>query len=110
MLCEPGTWAAGNNHASCASCGGEGWTTLANASNPSATEAASGATSAAQCAPDVGYEYQNASNPSEGLRPCVQGTYKSLIGSSACTMCPAGEQGSPGRARFGGDVGPRCVC
>lgn len=89
VLCEVGTWASGGDQSDCVSCGGDGWSTLANAS-ASTGEPASGATSAAQCAADVGYELQTPGVSSSGLKPCVQGFYKALVGSSRCQACPAG--------------------
>lgn len=91
--CEPGTWSSGGSHADCVSCGGDGWTTV-ETPGVLTSEEFSGATSAAHCAVAPGYELQDKGDPAKGLWPCLQGTFKSMIGNATCVACPSGA-GSP---------------
>jgi hypothetical protein len=95
-LCPFGTYAPGGSQARCTPCRAHYNTTRGGVAGG---EAVAGATSASECVLAAGW----AADGAGGIKPCPAGTYKSLLGPSACVACPRGTTGSdPG----GGATGP----
>jgi ferredoxin-like protein FixX len=80
--CDYGYYSSGNSQDPCSYCG-EGYNT---STGPSGTTPVTGASSNASCVIAAGWT----ADGSGGVKPCMQGTYKSLLGSSACVTCPNG--------------------
>lgn len=81
-LCRYGSYNPGSNQNPCSLCG-EGYNTTTTAGGTSPAE---GADAQTDCAVAAGWTVDGAG----GIKPCVQGFYKSLLGSSACVKCPNG--------------------
>lgn len=82
--CAYGSWATGGDQSRCTECGA-GYNTTDGAGN-----AVMGATSAAACQVDIGWQPDG----SGGITPCPQGTYKATYGPAACSPCPSGTTSS----------------
>lgn len=80
--CYYGEYSAGWHHDPCTACG-DGYNTSKGGSY---SEATMGATSKADCIVAAGWTPDGAG----GLKPCVPGYYKALMGPSACVKCPDG--------------------
>lgn len=74
--CGSAYWSPGGSMEPCQYCG-EGYNT---------TDGAPGADDAGDCVIAAGW----ASDGRGGVKPCMQGTYKSALGDSPCLACPAG--------------------
>ena len=79
--CAAGSWSRGGAHEACTPCG-EGYTTSANG-----VDVITGATGPEQCIIAPGWTPDG--GKAGGLKPCVQGFYKSALGPSACVQCPS---------------------
>lgn len=80
--CDYAYYSGGNSQDPCTYCG-EGYNT---STGPTSTVAASGATSADACLISAGWTADGYG----GVKPCMQGYYKALLGNSSCVKCPAG--------------------
>jgi hypothetical protein len=80
--CEFAYWSPGGGQEPCQYCG-EGYNTTASAGG---TAPAAGADAAGDCAVAAGWTPDGRG----GVKPCMQGFYKSLLGDSPCVRCPAG--------------------
>jgi hypothetical protein len=81
-LCDFAYWSSGGSQEPCRYCG-EGYNTTAGADY---VVAAQGADSLEHCAVAAGWTSDGAG----GIKPCLQGFYKSLLGPSDCVQCPNG--------------------
>ncbi|GBF88751.1 hypothetical protein Rsub_01652 [Raphidocelis subcapitata] len=81
QICEFAYWSAGGSQESCQYCG-EGFNTTAAGGGA----AARGADSGDDCAIGAGWTDDGVGS----IKPCLQGSYKSLLGPSACVKCPSG--------------------
>lgn len=82
LKCEFGYYSAGGTQDPCSYCG-EGYNTTTGAGGTSAVE---GADATEDCAIAAGWMPDSRS----GIKPCIQGYYKSLLGNSSCVQCPSG--------------------
>jgi len=82
LKCEFGYYSAGGTQDPCSYCG-EGYNTTTGAGGTSAVE---GADATEDCAIAAGWMPDSRS----GIKPCIQGYYKSLLGTSSCVQCPSG--------------------
>lgn len=86
LQCDYGYWSAGGTHNPCTYCG-VGYNTSATPGGGT-TAAITGAISKASCAIAAGWTPDGGGGG--GIKPCVKGFYKELLGASACVACPVG--------------------